>query len=122
MDSCDRSLLILEMSDSVFVILQDFDDVLMQFVDLSQRFGCARLDLMSPTDERSRNLDAEMPKRCDDAKCRTDNRKNFGRRHLSVNKGRLAFRLGRAGALGGVHPTRGHQAAGDDGCFLDDVP
>jgi hypothetical protein len=68
MGSCDRSLLILQMRDSVFVIFEYLDNILMQFVDLSQRFGCARLDLMSPSDERSRNLDAEVPQSTDDPK------------------------------------------------------
>jgi hypothetical protein len=49
------------MSKSLFVILQDFDEILMQLVYLLQRFGGARLYLMAPSNEWLGYFDAEMP-------------------------------------------------------------
>jgi hypothetical protein len=61
MDSCVRSLLALKMSKPLFVILQYLDEIFVQLVDLSQRFGGTRFDLMAPTNEWSGYFGAEMP-------------------------------------------------------------
>jgi hypothetical protein len=51
----------LKKSKSLFMISQHLDEIFMQFVDLSQRFGGTCLDLVSPPNERLGDLDAEVP-------------------------------------------------------------